>query len=195
MHVHNRGVGRQPVFRSAADRRVFLDCFARQLGADPATDSRGRAYKHFRGAVELAAYCLMPNHFHLLLRQGDDSTAVAQLMLRATTAYGRYFNSRHDRVGPLWQGRFSVEHPDSRESVMRQTAYIHLNMNDDPDYGFCSHQFYVAAGRRPDWLQTSSLLEIFGGVDPYKRFIQAELATRKRKREREAAGELDWVSL
>src|ERR1035437_8024179 len=68
-HVYARGRGRQPVFRDDEDYRVFLNLLKRHLSIDEVTDKYGKPYPHLRGQVELLAYCIMPNHFHLLLHQ------------------------------------------------------------------------------------------------------------------------------
>ncbi len=76
--------------------------------------------------VAIGAYCLMPNHFHILIkeiRQGG----ITKFMLKLTTAYSMYFNKKYQRSGILFQGMFRAEHADSDEYLKYLFSYIHLN--------------------------------------------------------------------
>ncbi len=77
-------------------------------------------------AVDIGAYCLMPNHFHLLIKCKNEK-GITNFMHRLTTAYTMYFNKRYERVGPLFQGTFKAEHANSDEYLKYLFSYIHLN--------------------------------------------------------------------
>lgn len=110
-HVLNRGNGRQKVFRKPADYVAFRECMADASLARP---------------VRLVAYCLMPNHFHLVLwpeRDGDLSTWMQKL----TTAHVRRYHAHHKTSGHLWQGRyksFPIQEDDHLRTVIR---YVERN--------------------------------------------------------------------
>ncbi|OGX36841.1 MAG: hypothetical protein A3G91_02110 [Omnitrophica WOR_2 bacterium RIFCSPLOWO2_12_FULL_50_9] len=76
--------------------------------------------------VEILAYCLMPTHVHLILKQLRDD-GISQFMQNIQNSYTRFFNEKHRRKGPLWVGRFKSVLVDSDEYLLHLTRYIHLN--------------------------------------------------------------------
>ncbi len=76
--------------------------------------------------VQLIAYCLMPTHFHLLLRQKTDA-GISIFISQLLNSYTRYFNIRHNRKGPLWESTFKSVHIETDEQALHLTRYIHLN--------------------------------------------------------------------
>jgi putative transposase len=98
--------------------------------------------------VQLIAYCIMQTHFHLLLRQKEDD-GISVFMGELLNSYARYFNLRHKRKGPLWEGVFKGVHIESDEHALHETRYIHLNpvtayLVDSPaDWKFSSYAEYV----------------------------------------------------
>ncbi len=110
-HVYNRGHNRQTIFFDAKDYRRYLKRLGEYL------------IKH---DVTLLAYCLMPNHVHLLLRQ-DDEEPIDRFIHRLHTAYTMYFNIKYERVGAVFQGRFKAKLVDSDEYLLHVSRYIHIN--------------------------------------------------------------------
>ncbi|MEK7646851.1 MAG: transposase [Patescibacteria group bacterium] len=76
--------------------------------------------------VDIGAYCLMPNHFHLLIHEKQENGA-SLFMKKLATAYSMYFNRRHSRTGKLFEGVFRAEHADTDEYLKYLFSYIHLN--------------------------------------------------------------------
>ncbi len=109
-HCWARGVDRRVIFVDDADYALFLDC------AEPVIRGAG---------ARLIAYCLMPNHFHLLMRVGPVS--LSRIMQRILTAYARRFNVRHERTGHLFQERFRQKLVVDNAYLIRLIAYIHRN--------------------------------------------------------------------
>lgn len=143
-HVFNRGVARQTIFSSPKDYTRFLDLvdYYRFVGI-PMSFSRlnklsveDRRYivielrKHSL-QVEVLAFCLMPNHFHFLLKQ-TTSNGISAFMSNAQNAYAKYFNIKNDRSGPLFQSMFKAVRVESDEQLLHLSRYIHLN----PSTGF-----------------------------------------------------------
>lgn len=89
---------------------------------------RGSTYVYERGdtLVDILAYCLMPNHFHLLIR-GKEDGGTSLFMQKLLTAYSMYFNTKYARTGTLFEGKFKAKHADSDEYLKYLFAYIHLN--------------------------------------------------------------------
>ena len=76
--------------------------------------------------VEILCYCLMPNHFHFLLRQLKER-GITRFMTRFTDSYAKYFNTKHKRNGPLFQGRFKAVRIEDDNQLLHVSRYIHLN--------------------------------------------------------------------
>lgn len=141
-HVYNRGVDKRVVFEDLSDSRRFLRSMvafndeypARSLflhdrlhsnsgstATVPKTEEETR-----KPLVNIIAYCLNPNHFHLLLEQVSDG-GVSEFMRRVSGGYTWYFNNKYGRTGSLFQGRFKSVHVESNEYLLHVSVYINLN--------------------------------------------------------------------
>lgn len=76
--------------------------------------------------VDIAAYCLMPNHFHLLIQEIEEG-GISKFMQKLTTGYTMYFNKKNDRNGSLFQGKFKATHVADDRYLRYLISYIHLN--------------------------------------------------------------------
>jgi putative transposase len=138
-HIYNRGVDKKVVFCDNADyeRFIFLLFLAngvvpvnirdlRKVRKDLDKGSTFVDIERGETLVDIGAYCLMPNHFHLLIHEKTDG-GITKFLHKLTTGYTMYFNKKYDRVGPLFQGTFKSEHADSDEYLKYLFSYIHLN--------------------------------------------------------------------
>lgn len=134
-HVYNRGADKRTVFMDQRDYERFTYLLFACNDTKPLLNSqfyyRGFAsiekYPREREQlVDIVCFCLMPNHFHLLLRPRID-TGVSLFMQKLGTGYTMYFNTRHKRNGNLFQGLFKDVHIDREEYLTHVTRYIHLN--------------------------------------------------------------------
>lgn len=130
-HIYNRGVDKRNIFTTSDDYIRFHKMLHVANGTKPVS------YKLIRGLpldkidkgenfVAIGAYCVMPNHFHILAKEiveGGMSTFMAKL----STGYSMYFNKKYDRTGSLFQGTFKATHVDNDEYLKYLFAYIHLN--------------------------------------------------------------------
>lgn len=128
-HVYNRGVEKRLIFQDDRDYAVFLNLLKRYLDSESYFDPSNREYPKYADGVDLLAYCMMPNHFHLLLYLKDDES-LKKLMQSVCTAYVRYFNEIYKRVGPLFQDRFKASHILDEVYLQHISRYIHLNPRD-----------------------------------------------------------------
>lgn len=130
-HIYNRGVEKRSIFLDDQDYKVFLSYLKLYL-VDPALQgsplqvSPSKQLKNYAGEIELHCYCLMPNHFHLLVRQ-NSQMAIKSFMMSLATKYSIYFNKKYKRVGRLFQGIYKAVKVDSEEQLVHLSKYIHLN--------------------------------------------------------------------
>ena len=135
-HVYNRGTEKRKIFLDRADYYRFTVLLYLANGDRPVNmreirilgpDYQGLLkIKQGDVLVDIGAYSLMPNHFHLLLREHIEG-GISKFMLKVMTAYTMYFNGKYDRKGSLWQGVFKAQHADSDNYLKYLYSYIHLN--------------------------------------------------------------------
>jgi putative transposase len=156
-HVIQRGNNRQAIFEAPADYQFMLGLL----------DEDARKFR-----VNVHAYVLMPNHFHLLLTP-QEAQAVPRMMQAVGRRYVRYFNQRQSRSGTLWEGRYRSTLIQPESYLLACMAYIDLNpvragISVQPrDYPWSSHVYCV--GLRPDPLMTPHALYWNLGNTPFAR--------------------------
>src|SRR3989344_8046740 len=133
-HCYSRGVDKRTVFETPRDYERFLE--ALYLSNSKRTDDRGTFQRlpHLeilqRGRqapiVAIGAYCLMPNHFHLLMKEVA-AGGITKFMHRVGTSYTMYFNAKRERIGNLFVKPFRSKHVDEDRYLKRVAQYIHLN--------------------------------------------------------------------
>lgn len=140
-HVFNRGAHKQIIFTNDEDHKRFLMLLLLANTTAP-LDVRGALHK-YRGhvcveafkeksdksLVDILAYTLMPNHFHLVLRQKVDG-GICAFMRKVCTAYSMYFNTKYNHSGVLFQGRYQSRHINNEAYFRYIFAYVHLNPLD-----------------------------------------------------------------
>lgn len=132
--------------------------------------------------VEILAYCLMPTHFHLLLRQLKPR-GIPIMLANIQNGYARFFNLRNRRAGPLFRSIFKAIRIENDEQILHVSRYIHLNpsssyltkIKDLPSYTWSSLPEYLEQ-RVPSFISTEFLLKMIGGKKRYQEFVfdQAE---------------------
>lgn len=135
--------------------------------------------------VDILSYCLMPNHFHFLLKQNSDK-GISTFIANLTNAYTKYFNTKYERTGPLLNGVFKAVYIESEEQLLHVSRYIHLNPvvssiikdNNLKDYQWSSYQEYLSLSDD----QTSSkdlVLKMFKTVSDYENFVVDQISYAK----------------
>ncbi|MBI5622323.1 MAG: transposase [Elusimicrobia bacterium] len=149
-HVLDRGISKQEIFADEADYLFFLQLM-------------GQA--HQRSGFTFHAYCLMPNHYHLLIE--TPISGLSEGMRRINGLYAQRFNYRHDRVGHLFQDRFKSYVVDTNAYWLSLSRYIHQNpvragMVPHPwEYRWSSCQDLLSLRPAPNWLRTEPTLRSF----------------------------------
>lgn len=126
-HIYNRGVDKKTIFLDKEDYFHFLKLLY-ICNSEKSITLRNIGDNFNRGEtiVDIGAYCIMPNHFHLLCKEKIESGTTI-FMRKLLTAYSMYFNKKYKRSGVLFQGRFKSEHANNNEYLKYLYAYIHLN--------------------------------------------------------------------
>jgi REP-associated tyrosine transposase len=140
-HVTSRGDGREDIYRADADRRGFLDVL-------------GEVQGRFHWTVH--AYCLMSNHYHLLIETPDANLAKGMRQLNGV--YTQRFNRSHDRGGHVFQGRYKAILVQKEAYLLELARYVVLNpvrarMARTPgEYPWSSYRAMIGAAVAPEWL-------------------------------------------
>jgi putative transposase len=159
-HVFNRGVERRLIFKDSHDYRRFKAQLRQALEREP--------------GVELWAYCLMPNHFHLLIHQAE-ATSMGRFMQRLTVGYVMYVNKRQDRIGPLFQGKYKAVRVLDDRQLMEVSRYIHLNP-ERAGLGWRQHQHsslscYLEGVSEGGLAKPGAVLRLFDLPSDYRRYL------------------------
>jgi len=139
-HVFNKGIASQPIFLNKSDYHRGEDSlfyykhaappikFSRlsSLSISDRNDLLKQLKKEKKNLVNLISYCLMPNHFHLLIKQKIDN-GISKYLSDFSNSYTRYFNTKYERLGPIFQGKFKAVHIKNNEQLLHVSRYIHLN--------------------------------------------------------------------
>ncbi|MCM8765514.1 MAG: transposase [Candidatus Omnitrophica bacterium] len=133
--------------------------------------------------VQIIAYCLMPTHIHLVLKQFKDE-GISLFMGKVLDSYSRFFNLRHKRKGPLWEGKFKNKLVESVEQLLHLTRYIHLNptsaglVNKPEDWLFSSYREYIGLVDEEEVLcDKEELLDI--SPEAYKEFVEERITYQR----------------
>jgi putative transposase len=169
-HVYNRGVNKKVIFNTPKDYAVFLNILKRHLGSEVQKDSSGRPYDKFGDSIELLAFCLMPNHFHMYVYQSEDDRAIELFMRKVITAYVMYYNRKHNRIGPLFQDRYKASLIDNEAYFQHISRYIHRNPMNYRDYEWSSLPYYLG-NRQADWVKPAKIMGLFENPYDYSIFL------------------------
>jgi len=160
-HVMNRGAGRKAIFRTDADRRYFL-----KLLRDVSE----------RFEIEVHAYCLMDNHYHLMLRTPEGN--LGRAMRHLNGLYTQHHNRQARQDGPLFRGRYKAILVEADAYWTHLSRYVHRNpleakiVRTLSGYPWSSYPVYLGKTSRPKWLQCRYLLDAIGGPSAYRRFVE-----------------------
>ncbi len=158
-HLYNRGVEKRDIFLDDQDYTVFLGLLKKYLERRTQGDDQKTSFTPLDSGVKLLAYCLMPNHFHLLLYQ-EDADGISKLIRRVMTGYVMYFNNRHQRVGGLFQGRYKASLVNKDAYLQHVSRYIHLNPDDYNSWAYSSLPYYKGE-KHAAWLSERPVLGMF----------------------------------
>lgn len=173
-HIYNRGIEKKDIFLDEEDYKIFLYYLKSYLLPSDHPDHKKLPYTLIYGSdnfnlfnkIKLFAYCLMPNHFHLMLKQVDKNSVI-EFMKRLSNAYTKYFNKKYKRIGSLFQGRYKAVIIDREEYFLHLSRYIHRNpleLLDEAEnlinYPYSSYPAYLNK-QQINWLNCGPILQYF----------------------------------
>lgn len=186
-HLYNRGVSKQNIFLDERDYTRFLLLIIYYQSPVILTNFSHSVTSYIRSqtpnirqktvdaiikqrAVGLNAFCLMPNHFHLLIREVEEG-GIAKYMQRVSTAYANYFNTKYNRKGHLFENSYRAVHIEDNDQLLYVSAYIHKNPLDVNknyvDYPRSSFHDYVGENRWSKLLEREMILGQFKNPREY----------------------------
>lgn len=180
-HIYNRGSEKRSIFTNRRDQHRFIQTLRYyQLEGPKPRFSNFFKYQIFKPdlnkkIVEIICFCLMPNHFHLLLKQLKEG-GVTEFISKLSNSYTKYFNTKHKRIGPLLQGEFKAVLVESDEQFIHLSRYIHLNplvsylVKNLNLYEWSSYREYI--DNKTDGICTKQdILSFFKSPDKYQQFV------------------------
>ncbi len=189
-HVYNRGINRQPTFTNKREYRRATQTLKFYRFAKPPLrlskfllleqrrqDEITQAIELGVKAVEIFAFCLMPNHFHFLLKQLTDG-GIARFIGNFQNSYTRYFNTLHKKDGSLFLDQFKALRIETDEQLIHLSRYIHLNpytgfvvktFDELELYPSSSFNHYINGGS--DTVSSDFILGFFKNLEGYKQFV------------------------
>lgn len=187
-HIYNRGVEKRVIFLDQQDYGVFLSylkeyllpknekkLYGRLSDSEVSSKEKYRTLKllhlnNFSDEITLLSYCLMPNHFHLFLKQ-KSINAIDKFMNSLATRYTMYFNNKYKRVGSLYQAVYKAVLVNTEDQFLHLSRYIHKQaLRNQP----CSYPEYLGL-RRTLWIKPDEILKYFSSTNPslsYQNFVE-----------------------
>lgn len=128
--------------------------------------------------VEVSTFAIMPNHFHILVKESVDK-GVIKYMQKIQNSYAKYFNTKYEKSGHLFQGPFRAVHIENNDQLLYTSAYIHRNpreikgwKNKERSYPYSSYQDYVQNNRWGNLIQPKIILDQFESAKAYRDFVE-----------------------
>lgn len=194
-HVLGRGNNKQVIFRDKKDyiRFLFLILY---FQSPVIFENIGRMVKHYvehsvfnisddvvnevvkNRYVELVGFTLMPNHYHLML-YGTEDNGISKYMQRVLNSYTKYFNTKYEQSGHLFQGPYKAVHIENDNQMSYLSAYIHRNQNElkewkgkEVKYLWSSYQDYVKGNRWGKLFKNDIIMDKFDNGKEYEEFVK-----------------------
>lgn len=201
-HVFNRAVNKQIIFHNFNDyaRFLFLILYFQApvkilhisrvikefsqycTGQSRALTSGYEVDVVKKRVVELIAFCIMPNHFHLILKEMGEG-GIATYMQRVLTAYSKYYNTKYGKSGHVFQGPYRAVHVENDRQLLHLSAYLHRNPRElsswfrkEDKYIWSSYQDCIGENRWGDLLLPSVLTDGFKNRNKYYEFVKTSPA-------------------
>jgi putative transposase len=189
-HVFNRGVDKRDVFMDEFDFSRFIRCVDVFNDIDPVyslywhdyLENKNDGKNQKEPLVEIIAYCLLPNHFHLLLRQSVEG-GISELIKRVVGGYTKYVNYKYKRSGVIFGSKTKHRHLESSEVINKVSAYINGNSEI---HGRCecvkwpwSSANYYLRGESKIYINKKDVMQYFDCTKEYRQFLEKVIINSK----------------
>ncbi|MBI2021782.1 transposase [Candidatus Daviesbacteria bacterium] len=190
-HIFNRAIDRQTIFNTKWEYKRAVETikfyrFANlpfklsQLLNLPDEDRQHtmrELNQNNERLVDIITFCIMPNHFHFMLKQLKDN-GISKFIANFTNSYTKYFNTKHERKGHLFEGQFKAVLIENDEQLIHLSRYIHLNpvtsfiikAQDLDNYQWSSFPEYLNL-TLDNFFQKETILDYFSSIEAYKQFV------------------------
>jgi len=192
-HLYNRGTDKRLIFQNEKDYLVFLKYLKEALIPPEKAEKKSftfkgetfkgvpRRPKNFTKEIDLLAFCLMPNHFHLMVKQ-KKKYSIKHFTRSIMTRYSMYFNNTNQRTGTLFEGPYKAVLVKDETQLLHLSRYIHLNPNKsktDLAKAYSSYAAYLGLVN-PSWVKKEEILAYFNGktipeikkYNTYQKFVE-----------------------
>jgi len=183
-HILNRSVQKLPIFQGKRECNFFLEAMEYYLQVEPpvklslykTNKDKFNIKKDENFLVKVVAYCLMPNHFHLILKQLAEE-GIKKYIQRLTNSFAHYYSKKYESSGHLFGGNFKAVHVGSDEQLWHLSRYLHLNpvsgylVENPEDYPFSSYGIYLGE-KKSNFVDPSLVMENFSSPGKYKSFVE-----------------------
>ena len=207
-HVYNRGTDKRRIFLDNQDFLTLLSYFKNYLTPPEKLQKQIQQFRsvdkslhinslikalnnNYANKIQIHAYTLMPNHYHLLLKQ-NDSHDMSAFIRTVFTCYAYYFNTRYKRSGRLFQDNYRAKLIKTDDYFSYLASYIHLNSKDlktkdypkyrpwqsFEDYPYSSCQYYLSEFKQCSWLTKNLLQSYFTSIEKHRQFLQNYTSTQ-----------------
>jgi len=209
-HIFNRGMSKQLIFHDDKDRARFIFLIL-HFQSPTIIQNIGRSVKLFvqhsvfnidkkikeeivkNKFIELTSFCLMPNHFHLIVKEVEGN-GMARYMQRVLNGYTKYYNTKYNKSGHLFQGPYKAVHVKNNNQLLYLSAYIHRNprelkgwLNKENIYKWSSYQDFINKNRFEELLVFDIISKQFKNKKEYDEFVKTSPAKLFKD-------ELDWIN-
>lgn len=188
-HIFNKSIAEFKIFNNHAELSRMIDTICYYQREKPVikfskynkSSNKNKSFLEKEKLVEIIAYCLMPTHIHLILKQLKEN-GISIFMGNVQNSYTRYFNTKHKRKGPLWEGRFKNVLIKTDEQLVHLTRYIHLNpvtgylVSHPEEWVMSSYREYLKIGDNKI-CKYDDVLEV--DLASYRKFVEDRIAYQR----------------
>ncbi len=193
-HAYNRGYNQQEIFRDDQDYKTFLYLIRKYLEPGfkilkftPKGEKVFVEANHVYNEVSLLSFCLIPNHFHLLLFQ-KMARGMPKLLTRLCSNFSTYFNQKYETTSSPFQGVYKAVAVTGENQLRHLSRYIHCNPQSLSQsinisaYPYSSYRNYLS-GNYPKWLKPEPIIGLFKSVERYKEFTDDYLKMKEKQKD------------
>ena len=169
-HVYTLDNSDQQIFLEESDYWFFFSIVEKFLSKVDPPNQLSNINHNQNGLVEVLVYCMMPNHFHLILYH-NNLGAIKKLMNGILKSYGRYFNEKYNNKSQLFSSSFIISRILTDECLLNISRHVHLNPVNWIDYPYSSLRAYLYDDA-PCWINKKRISKLYGSTFEYFTFLK-----------------------